>query len=255
MSQSVERFSSRVENYIKYRPNYPTDIIPFLKSESVLTDSSLIADIGSGTGKLTELFLKNGNTVFGVEPNQGMRASAERLLQAYSNFRSVDGTAEQTSLADSSIDLITAGQAFHWFNPSLARVEATRILRPHGWAVLIWNDRKLQSTPFLEAYEALLLKYGTDYQDVRHDKAEEAITEFFAPGDVKLKTFPNKQVFDFDGLKGRVQSSSYTPEPAHPNFPAMIQDLEVIFRNHEKDGQVVFEYDTKVFYGQLGSSL
>ncbi len=121
MSKSVERFSSRVENYIKYRPNYPTDIIPFLKSASVLTDSSLIADIGSGTGKLTELFLQNGNTVFGIEPNQGMRAASERLLQAYLNFRSMDGTAEQTTLADSSIDLITAGQAFHWFNPSLAR--------------------------------------------------------------------------------------------------------------------------------------
>jgi len=253
MSQSVERFSSRVENYVKYRPNYPTPIIPFLKSESVLTDSSLIADIGSGTGKLTELFLQNGNTVFGVEPNPGMRTAAERLLQAYSNFRSVDGTAEKTSLADSSVDLITAGQAFHWFNPSLARVEATRILKPDGWAVLIWNDRKLQSTPFLEAYEALLLKYGTDYQDVRHDKAEGAITEFFGADEVKLKIFPNKQVFDFDGLKGRVQSSSYTPEPAHPDFPAMIHQLEVIFRNHEKDGQVVFDYDTKVFYGQLGS--
>jgi SAM-dependent methyltransferase len=253
MSQSVERFSSRVENYVKYRPNYPSDIIPFLKSESVLTDRSLIADIGSGTGKLTELLLQNGNTVFGVEPNQGMRAAAERILQHYSNFRSLDGTAEQTTLADSSIDLITAGQAFHWFNPSLARIEATRILRPDAWAVLIWNDRKLQSTPFLEAYEALLLKYGTDYKDVRHDKATEAINEFFAPDEFKLRVFPNKQIFDFDGLKGRVQSSSYTPEPTHPDFPEMIQELDVIFRNHEKDGHVVFEYDTKVFYGQVGS--
>jgi len=253
MSKSVERFSSRVENYIKYRPNYPTDIIPFLKSGSVLTDSSLIADIGSGTGKLTELFLQNGNTVFGIEPNQGMRAASERLLQAYLKFRSMDGTAEQTTLADSSIDLITAGQAFHWFNPSLARIEATRILRPDGWAVLIWNERKLQSTPFLEAIEALLLKYGTDYKDVRHEKAAEAITEFFSPAEAKLKILPNKQVFDLDGLKGRVQSSSYTPEPAHPDFPAMIQELEAIFGNHEKDGQVVFEYDTKVFYGQLGN--
>jgi SAM-dependent methyltransferase len=253
MSQSVERFSSRVENYAKYRPNYPTDIIPFLRSESVLTDHSVVADIGSGTGKLTELFLKNGNMVFGVEPNKGMRAAAETFLQAYPNFQSLDGTAQQTTLADSSIDLITAGQAFHWFNPSLARVEALRILRPGGWVALIWNDRKLQSTPFLEAYEALLLKYGTDYQDVRHDKAEKAITEFFVSGDVNLKTFPNKQVFDLDGLKGRVLSSSYTPEPDHPNFPAMIQELEVIFRNYEKDGMVVFEYDTKVFYGQPSS--
>src|SRR4029453_3058150 len=121
MSQSVERFSSRVENYAKYRPNYPAEIIPFLRSESVLTDHSVVADIGSGTGKLTELFLKNGNMVFGVKPKKGMRAAAETFLQAYPNFQSLDGTAEQTTLADSSIDLITAGQAFQGFNPSLAR--------------------------------------------------------------------------------------------------------------------------------------
>ncbi len=119
--------------------------------------------------------------------------------------------------------------------------------------MLIWNERKLQSTPFLEAIEALLLKYGTDYKDVRHEKASESIAEFFSPAEATLKIFPNKQFFDLEGLKGRVQSSSYTPEPAHPDFPAMIQELEAIFGNHEKDGQVVFEYDTKVFYGQLGS--
>ena len=251
MSQSVERFSSRVENYIKYRPHYPDDIIPFLQSECGLTPDSIVADIGSGTGKLTELFLKFGNLVFGVEPNGAMRAAAETLLIDYPNFRSFSGTAEQTTLADSSVDLITAGQAFHWFNPELARKETARILKPHGWVALIWNDRKLQSTPFLEDYESLLLKYGTDYKEVRHDKATDAIKEFFAPKAVKLKTFPNEQIFDFDGLTGRVLSSSYTPEPNHPSFPAMIDELREVFAKHEKDGRIVFEYDTKVFYGQL----
>jgi SAM-dependent methyltransferase len=251
MSQSVERFSSRVENYVKYRPNYPAEIIPFLQSECDLMPDSIVADIGSGTGKLTELFLKFGNLVFGVEPNERMRAAAEKLLVDYSNFKSVSGTAERTTLANSSVDLISAGQAFHWFNPGLARIEATRILKPHGWVALIWNDRKLQSTPFLEDYEALLLKYGTDYKEVRHDKATHAIAEFFSPQPVMVKVFPNEQVFDLDGLKGRVLSSSYTPEPNHSSFPAMIDELSEVFAKHEKDGGIVFEYDTKVFYGQM----
>ena len=251
MSGSVERFSSRVENYIKYRPGYPPEIISFLESHCALSSESVVADIGSGTGKLTELFIKHGNLVFGVEPNTGMRAAAERLLGDYSNFRSINGSAEDTTLAYSSVDLIAAGQAFHWFNPALAKVEAARILKPAGWVALIWNDRKLLSTPFLEDYEALLLKYGTDYQEVRHDKAQEAIEEFFAPAAASLKVFPNEQVFDFDGLRGRVLSSSYTPEPDHPSFPAMIRELEDIFAKHEDGGHVIFEYDTKIFYGQI----
>jgi len=251
MSKSTERFSSRVENYIKYRPGYPTEIIGFLQEACGLTPQSVVADIGSGTGKLTEILLKNGNTVFGVEPNAGMRAAAERLLSNYEMFKSIDGTAEDTSLRETSIDLITAGQAFHWFDPVLARTEALRILKPGGWVALIWNDRKLQSTPFLEDYEALLLRYGTDYQQVRHDKAEHLITQFFDPGKVQIKVFPNKQIFDFDGLQGRVLSSSYTPEPDHPDFQPMIQGLKSIFEKHQSSGEVVFDYDTQVFYGQL----
>ena len=251
MSQSVERFSSRVESYIKYRPGYPTEILGLLQDDCGFTADSVVADIGSGTGKLTEIFLQNGNTVFGVEPNAGMRQAAERLLENYPNFRSIEGSAEETTLPDSSVDFITAGQAFHWFNPAKARKEASRILRPGGWVALIWNDRKLQSTTFLADYEALLLKYGTDYSEVRHDLAEHTINEFFAPLTFRLITFPNKQVFDFEGLKGRVLSSSYTPEPQHPDFEAMINELRQIFLRNEQNGYVDFEYDTKVFYGQL----
>jgi len=251
MSDSVERFSSRVGNYIKFRPGYPAEIVDFLKHECGLTRRSIIADIGSGTGKLTEILVNNGNVVFAVEPNPGMRAAAEELLGNYQNFRSVEGTAEETTLPDSSVDLITAGQAFHWFNPQRARLEAGRILKPHGWIALIWNDRKLESTRFLEDYESLLLQYGTDYKIVRHDKAVQAITDFFSPSVARLKIFPNEQVFDFEGLKGRVLSSSYTPEPDHPDFEPMIQQLRQIFDEHQQNGKVRFDYDTKVFYGQI----
>lgn len=251
MSQSVERFSSRVENYVKYRPGYPSAILNLLKTECGLTAESTIVDLGSGTGKLAELFLKHGYSVIGVEPNAGMRAAAEQILGSYSNFKSLNGTAESTTLPNSSIDLITAGQAFHWFDQRLARVEATRILKPGGWVALIWNDRKLAATPFLRDYEALLLKYGSDYQEVRHDQAEGEIAKFFNADDVTLKIFPNEQDFDLDGLRGRVLSSSYTPEPTDPGFQPMMDELELLFEKHEDNGRVVLDYDTKVFYGRL----
>jgi SAM-dependent methyltransferase len=254
MPQSVERFTSRVETYAKYRPGYPAEIIDLLKDECGLTPDSVVADIGSGTGKLTELFLANGNVVFGVEPNASMRDVAESIFRDQPRFRSVDGSAESTTLPGSSVDLIAAAQAFHWFDPLKTRREWIRILKPAGWAVLIWNDRQLQTTPFLSDYEQLLVEFGTDYSEVRHDQAMPAIQQFFAHDQFVLKGFPNTQVFDFDGLRGRVRSSSYTPEPDHPKFEPMMRKLKTIFDKHKKNGYVNFDYETKVFYGRLSTS-
>jgi len=251
MSQSVERFSSRIADYIKYRPGYPPEIVKLMKTDCGLVTDSVVADIGSGTGKLTELFLANGNAVFGVEPNAGMRSAAEQILGSFLKFKSIDGNAESTGLQTSSVDFITAGQAFHWFDPDNFKLEATRILKADGWVVITWNVRKLVSTPFLEDYEHLLLTYGTDYQDIRHEKAEDLMPQFFAPGACQVAVFPNSQVFDFEGLKGRLRSSSYTPEPGHPEFEPMIEEVRIVFDRHQTDGSVIFEYDTKVFYGQL----
>src|SRR5437870_2796600 len=147
-----ERFSRRVENYVKYRPGYPGAVLDWLRQHCGLTADWVIADIGSGTGFLAELFLKNGNRVFGTEPNSEMRAAGETLLKKYSRFVSVDGSAEATGLDSSSVDLITAGQAFHWFDRPRARQEFERILKPGGWAALVWNER-LINTPFLVAYD------------------------------------------------------------------------------------------------------
>src|SRR6266446_9260655 len=113
MSAPTERFSNRVENYIRYRPGYPKEIIELLKAECGLFPQSVVADAGSGTGLLAKLFLENGNLVFGIEPNREMRAAGERLLQAYPRFTSIAGTAEATTLPGQSVDFVTAGQAFH----------------------------------------------------------------------------------------------------------------------------------------------
>ena len=251
--QSVERFSSRVDDYIRYRPGYPTAIIDLLRSDCGLSQHSIIADIGSGTGKLSELFLANGNHVIGVEPNAGMRAAAESIFAGSTNFQSVDGTAESTTLDDASVDVVIAGQAFHWFDPPKAKEEFKRILKPNGWVVVIWNERQIDTTPFLRAYEQLLLTYGTDYAEVRHENAEPVVNEFFAPRIPKLAQFPNRQEFDFQALRGRLCSSSYTPEPSSPNFQPMLAELEEIFNKFQEAGRVRFEYDTRVFYERMES--
>lgn len=249
--QSVERFSSRVENYSRYRPGYPTAIVDLLKNECGLTADSLIADIGSGTGKLSEIFLANGNAVIGVEPNASMRAAAESIFANSAKFRSVNGSAESTTLDDASVDFILAGQAFHWFDVKKTRDEFKRVLKGTGWVVIIWNERHTDTTPFLRAYEQLLLTYGTDYQDVRHENAEPTVKEFFAPRNPKFAQFPNLQSFDFEALRGRLRSSSYTPEPSSPTFQPMLEELERVFNVYQDAGVVRFEYDTRVFYERL----
>ena len=252
MSDTVARFSNRAENYAKYRPNYPTGVVDILKTHCGLTDSAVIADVGSGTGILTEMFLRNGNPVFGIEPNSEMRTIAESALKGFPKFQSLQGSAEATTLDSKTVDLVTAAQAFHWFDRTAAKREFARILKPDGWVALIWNERKLDSTPFLRDYEEMLLKYGTDYDKVRHENVEQQIPEFFAPETYNLEGLENFQYFDFESLKGRVMSSSYTPAPGHVDFKSMMKRLAEIFAAHQKDGTVTFEYETRVFYGHLG---
>lgn len=251
MADSTRRFATRVDNYVKYRPSYPAAILDVLGEECGLGPATLIADIGSGTGILSELLLGAGNRVFGVEPNQEMRAAAERLLAGYPAFASVDGTAEATTLPAASIDLITAGQAFHWFKQAPTRAEWRRILRPDGWVALIWNVRR-DDTDFLRDYEAVLQAHATDYNEVRHGNvSDEDLAGFYGPGGPRLRRLPNRQLFDLAGLIGRVFSSSYTPEPGHPGYEPLRVALAELFERHQRDGQVAFEYETRLYFGRL----
>jgi len=245
-SDPKKRFSSRVENYIKYRPSYPQKIIKFLTEKKILKKNIVIADIGSGTGILSELFLKNGNKVYGVEPNPDMRKAAEKLLEKYSDFISIDGSAEKSGLKEKSVDLIVAGQAFHWFDVEKARMEFKRILRQIRYVVLIWNNRRKSGDNFSSDYEKFILKYGTDYKEVR--KKEKNVDKFFKN---EKKVYYNYQDLDYDGLKGRLLSVSYIPLKDNPYFTKMLEELEDIFSRYQKNGTVKLEYDTEVYYGQL----
>lgn len=254
ITDSTQRFSSRVDNYVRYRPGYPAEILEVLKSECGLTADSIVADVGCGTGFLAKIFLEYGSRVFGIEPNKEMREAGERLLQDCPKFMSLPGTAESTGLPDHSVDFVTAGQAAHWFDREKARREFQRILKPAGWTVLVWNDRATDSTEFLREYEQLLQTFGVDYHEVRRVDMEmaSAIAGFFGPCPVSMKTFANRQEFDFDGLQGRLMSSSYSPQEGHPNYQPMMIALRRLYESSQKDGIVQFDYETHMYYGRLG---
>ncbi len=256
MTVVTNRFSDRVDNYVKYRPHYPVEVVEFLKAEKIIYENPVIADIGSGTGISCELFLKHNYKVIGVEPNEPMRQAAEKILQNYSDqklFISVDGKAEATTLENNSVDVITCAQAFHWFNNDTFKQECKRILKPNGNVVLMWNDRRTDSTDFLKVYEDFLQMFGTDYKEINHKNTQEIsqFDNFFGQGNYSEKSFYNYQDVDFAGLKGRVLSSSYMPNEGHADFDHMIYCLKKIFMRYQENGVVRLDYDTKIYFGQL----
>jgi len=249
---STTRFSSRVDDYIKYRPHYPVEILDLLAARCGLTPESVIADVGSGTGILTKLFLENGNPVIGVEPNREMREAGESYLAEYGRFTSMDGTSEATRLPGQAIDLVVAGQAFHWFDREKTRAEFQRILKDEGWVVLVWNDRRIDTTPFLRDYEGLLQEFGNDYQDINHKNIQDpaVFTAFYGAAPLEA-SFDNVQRFDFEGLVGRLRSSSYMPGLDDPRHGAMAARAREIFDRHQQADRVSFEYDCRVYYGMI----
>lgn len=250
MINPKDRFSDRVENYIKYRPHYPVEILDYLKKENVLDEKTVIADIGSGTGISAELFLKNGNKIYGVEPNKEMREGAEEYLAAYKNFVSIDGSAEHTTLKDSSVGLIAAGQAFHWFDKEECKKEFRRILKSTGFVELMWNKRKQDSDLMLE-YDNLLVEFGTDYLEVRVTNLTHVNFEMFFERGYKTTLFDSEQFLDFEGFKGRLVSSSYAPNVGHKNYEPMIKKLEKIFNRYASNGKIKVEYTTQVYLGKV----
>jgi len=245
-----QRFSDRVADYVRYRPSYPTALLDLLRTECSLRPGHVIADIGSGTGFLSELFLKNGNRVYGIEPNEAMRRAGEEYLASYDGFSSIEGSAEASTLDDSSIDFVTAGQSFHWFEPDSARREFVRILKSGGWMVIAWNDRRMDEAPFTRAYENLLERFGIDYKQVKDSYPEaDRITYFLST--FSQRDLPNFQIFDWDSLRGRLRSSSFTPTEGHANYAPMMDELRKLFDAWQQDGQVRMDYFTRIYFGHL----
>src|SRR5690242_19821895 len=228
---SSDRFLGRVEAYAKYRPSYPPAAIDLLEARCGLRRGADAVDLGSGTGILSALLVARGARVFGIEPNREMRCYSDLALSG--EFYSEGATAENTRMPNRFFDLLVAGQSFHWFDPQRTRVEALRILKPGAWAALLWNERPKGLVPFLEDYEALLRRYAPEYDAVARLRAQEdGIRQFFGH-QPELATFDNQQVFDFEGLAGRVMSSSYAPTRERPEHEPLMAGLRDVFDRHQ----------------------
>lgn len=249
----TRRFSNRVENYAKYRPGYPAEVYELLRKHAGLQPGAAVADLGSGTGLLSALFIDQGHVVYAVEPNAEMRAAAEHLFASKPAFISIAARAEETSLPASSVGLVAAGQAFHWFDPVATRNECERILQPGGQVALIWNRRNIEGSHFQRDYEYLLEDYGTDFKQVDQQRTitDEKLAAFFAPGRMEAHVLPNSQRFDAAGLRGRLLSSSYTPPPGDPRYEPMLAAIDALFGRYQQNGFVSFEYQTAVYHGRL----
>lgn len=249
--EPAERFSNRVDDYVRYRPGYPPEIVSLLREMTGLEPTWRVADVGAGTGISTAVFLEAGNEVFAIEPNREMREAAESRLGSHPRYHSVDGTAEATGLVGGSIDLVVAAQAFHWFDRDTARLEMARVLRPDGWVALIWNVRQTESTEFLRELETLLLDYSIDYARVRHENVTDAIVHACLPRDYAKRSVEHVQELDLEGLRGRIASASYVPAPGHPAHEPLFDELAQLFERCQEGGTVRVIYDAVVHAGRL----
>lgn len=254
ITNSKQRFSDRVAYYMRGRPRYPVELLALLRERIGFTPHHVVADVGAGTGISTELLLSNGNEVYAVEPNAEMRAAADELLGSNPKFHSVSGSAEETTLPTASIDVVTAAQAFHWFDHPRARAEFARTLKPGGQVVLFWNNRRLDE-PFSAGYQQIIDRNSLDHDAVKvravDAESEDVLRAFFGPKPYKTARLPNRQAFDLDGLLDRVHSSSYMPLPGSAKYEAMLDELRALYARFERNGQVAFEYHTDVYYGRL----
>ena len=246
-----QRFSSRVENYIKYRPGYPEEIIATLQLEIGLMPNDVVADIGSGTGLSAKLFLEHGNTVYGVEPNEPMRKAAEGFLHEFPDFHSIHGSSEASNLKDNSIDLIVCAQAFHWFDRAKTKQEFQRIAASGAHLCLIWNDGKA-TEPFQQDYEQLIQDFAIDYHEISHRNiTSDIISDFYAPNKFQKFLLNYEQHFNLEGLIGRIISSSYMPNEDHLNFPQLKNAIVSLFNKYEQNGFVTFAYNTLLYIGKI----
>lgn len=252
LNDSPGRFSGRTEVYQKYRPSYPKEILGALSAGTGFSSDWVVADIGAGTGKLSELFLNNGNHVIGVEPDACMREASIAAFSQGFPFAAVHGYAENTGLPDECCDIVVVGQAFHWFDPAHTRAEFSRILGRPRWVALIWNRRLIDSSPFQSEYESILRSHALDYSDKNHRHlSDRDIASFFSPSNFQHIRLPNHQTLDLEGLKGRVLSASYTPVAGRPGHTALMREIEMLFEVHQVNGRVTFEYETGLYWGNL----
>ncbi len=246
----LRRFSNRVADYTRFRPGYPREMIVWLRDAIDLRPSWIVADIGSGTGLLAQEFCEHGNLVYAVEPNDAMRAAAEEIFEREPHFVSVTGSAEDTTLPDGAVDLVAAGQAFHWFDQQAARHEWKRILSPGGRAMIVFNSRRIETTAFMQAYDEFLVNSAIDYQGVDHRRVlGENLRAFL--GEMLEWRFNFLRTMTCEELLGLSMSSSYVPAPGQASHASFVEGLRALFDQYAVDGTIDMLYQTEAYVGRL----
>lgn len=253
MKLGADRYSCKIEDYAKYRPDFPSEIIDFLYASGDISNSSVIADIGSGTGRFTRLLLEKGNLVYGVERNNEMRAKAEELLSKYTKFISISGSAEETSLNSKSVDLITVAQAFHWFDKEKCLLEFKRIIKNNGKVFIVWDD-------FVGDYNDFSIEQGKVISQFRVVESEnkgrkltraEMINKFFKNNKFRTMAFTHELYEGFDEFKGGILSASFTPKPGEENYEPFINKLQEVFDKYQQNGKVCTAFSSECYFGEL----
>ncbi len=251
-SNAKEKFTGKSAVYEKSRPGYPAACYTYLMETAGLTTGSRVADVGAGTGLFSRGLLERGLTVYAVEPNEDMRREAERLLSEVPDWHSFSGTAEHTGLPGQCVELVTAAQAFHWFDPDVFREECRRILKPAGFTALVWNHRDAES-PLVRENAAVCREYCPDFHGFSGgaDHSQPRYADFFRGGLYETRRFSNDLFYTLEGFVGRNLSSSYAPRPGDGNYRPFIDAVTALFRRYEQNGRLRQPNVTVCHIGQV----
>jgi len=249
--QPTDRFSGLAEIYARSRPGYPEEALDFIVGLGKLGPQSLLVDVGCGTGISARQLAARGIRVIGIEPNRDMReqAKAEQAPPGSPRPEFRSGTAEATGLAEGSVDMVLAAQAFHWFEPVSTLKEFHRILKRDGWTVLMWNERD-SSDPFTAAYGEVfrMTPEGMEVERSRGQAGGPLLVSSLFQNAEKWH-FHHEQEVDEDGLLGRAFSASYAPrDPAQAAIFAA--RLRAVFAQFQREGTVKIRYETSVYVAQ-----
>lgn len=243
---STERFNGKGDVYAFARPSYPAALFDYLTEKQIISEKTVAADIGAGTGIFSAALCPYVKKVLAVEPNPDMRAAA-----AKSDITWINGTAENTTLVDKSADIVTAAQAFHWFDKSAFKKECKRILKDNGFVVLIWNNKDKES-PVIRDCNALFKCLCPDFKGSSNgfDFEGTAFSDFFESAPERV-CFKNHVTLDREHFIKRQLSSSFAPKEDGKSFEEFVGGCEMIFEKYQRDGKIIFPYNTLCFYGKV----
>lgn len=245
--------SDRIENAIRFRPNYPHQLIEYLYTEGGYSRESVIAEIGSKTGAFTRLLLERGSRVVAIEPDDLLRIAAERLLSdEFQRFVSIKGTASNTTLCDASIHHIVCAHPIHWKDLKECRSEFFRILKPAGSVTIIWNSTMVGADAFTKEYERLVQSHLAHGERTSLHRLElQELADFFGTPKHHFISVPNHQILDLEGVKGRLLADEDFLELGEEERNAMMKELHSLFDRYSQSGKVVLCYETEAYTSQF----